>query len=426
MFNSSIYVERRRLVYQAMYDKTALDSALLIFANKPCIRNGDAYFPYRPSSSFFYLTGFEESEAALLLLPDQHGGESIFFCRPNDPVVALWDGALMGPDEAKKLLKFDQTYDIAKLEERIPQLLQGRSILYVDLDDYARYASFISQVKQLVALSSVVDPLRLVKDDVELSVMSEAASITVDAHVSAMQSAQIGMYEYALEATLLSAFLKRGGCPAYTSIVAGGANACVLHYIKNDTVLRDGDLVLIDAGCEYQYYASDVTRTFPVNGRFTEPQRNIYNVVLAAQNAVIEAVSSGVTLSHLHQIAVRSIVSGLLAIGLLQGDEEEILASEAYKLFFPHSTGHWLGLDVHDIVGYKPKKEVVLEKGMAFTVEPGIYISEQLRELKCVPEEYIGIGVRIEDDVVVEEKGAKVLTDGVPKEIEDIEALMRS
>jgi Xaa-Pro aminopeptidase len=398
------------------------------------IRNRDTHYPYRFDSHFYYLTGFIEPEAVLVLV----AGKAILFCREKNPEREIWDGFRYGPAAARERFGFDEAHPIEELDARLPGLLENQPALYypvgADAAWDARAMGWLNAVRakaragtaapdRVQDVRSLVDEMRLVKDAQELAVMRRAARITAAAHRRAMQQARPGRNEYELEAELLHEFRRNGAqFPAYWPIVAGGPNACVLHYVFNDAPLRDGDLLLIDAGCELDGYAADLTRTFPVNGRFGAPQRDVYEVVLAAQRAAIAMVKPGQAWNDPHDAAVRVLAQGLLDLKLLSGTIDSVLEKETYKRFYMHRTGHWLGLDVHDAGEYKRAgKWRALAPGMTLTVEPGLYI----RPADDVPAALHNIGVRIEDDVAVAEGGCEVLTAEAPKAVADIEALMR-
>lgn len=400
------------------------------------VRSRDAYHPYRFDSYFYYLTGFREPEAVLVLLAGDTP-RSLLFCRDKDPERELWDGTRHGPAGALEKFGFDAAHGIAELEVRLPDLLADQPALFCDLGSDekwdARIIGWLNAVRararagvaapgEIRDIRVLLDEMRVIKDASELAVMRRAASISAAAHCRAMGVARPGLAEYHLEAELLHEFRRNGAqSPAYPCIVAAGPHACVLHYVENDGPLRDGDLVLIDAGCELDGYASDITRTFPVNGKFTSAQRDIYDLVLAAQAAAMAEIKAGAAWNAPHDAAVRVLTQGLLDLGLLQGGLEEALESAAYTRYYMHRTGHWLGLDVHDAGEYKRQGQWrTLQPGMALTVEPGCYIHPG----ETVPERYWNIGIRIEDDVVVTPQGREVLTHEVPKSAADIEALM--
>lgn len=426
---------RRRKELMALMDA---DSIAILPAAMIHKRNGDVDFPYRQDSDFYYLTGFAESESVFVLAPGREHGESILFCKEEDPDFELWNGKLTGPDRACQLYGFDDAFPIADIDDILPGLIEGRDKLYYamgvnrDFDNQIiDWVNAISSQKsfgaeppgEFIQLGHLLHELRLFKSKEEIALLQEAADITARAHRRAMQAVQPGMTEYQLEAELLYEFGKAGArCSAYPSIVGAGRNSCVLHYLDNCGEIRDGDLVLIDAGCEYEYYAADVTRTFPASGKFSPEQRQIYEIVLRAQTAAIEYVKPGNEWNQPHDAAVRVITQGLMEIGLLQGELENLITTAAYKKFYMHKTGHWIGMDVHDVGEYQIDGEWrVFEPGMVTTVEPAIYIPEDMAD---VPEQWQGIGVRIEDDVLVTASGNRVLSHAVPKEIDAIEALM--
>lgn len=400
------------------------------------IRNRDAHYPYRFDSYFYYLTGFSEPESVLVLV----GGDqpkSVLFCRDKDLEREIWDGFRYGPDAAREIFGFDEAYSITRLDELAPQLLANKPRLYFSLGAEAqwdaRVTGWLNQVRnqaragvgapsELVDVRGLLDEMRLFKTEDELDTMRKAAEISASAHRRAMRATQPDAMEYEVEAELLHEFRRHGAqAPAYTSIVAGGANACVLHYVSNDARLHDGDLLLIDAGCELDGYASDITRTFPVSGKFTGPQKDLYELVLAAQAAAIEAVRAGNHWNAPHEAALNVLVRGFIDFGLCQGTVEGVLESGDYRRFYMHRTGHWLGLDVHDAGEYKRNGEWrSLEPGMVLTVEPGCYV----RPADDVPEHFWNIGIRIEDDAVVTQGESEIITAGAPKSVTDIEALM--
>jgi Xaa-Pro aminopeptidase len=403
-------------------------------------RNRDTQYPYRADSYFQYLTGFTEPEAVLVIVV---GGadqvpQSILFCREKNPEREIWDGFRHGPQAAREVFGLDSAYAIGELDTKLRELLADQPALWFSIGHDTGWDHRISVALNAVRAESragkrappmirdvraELDAMRLVKDAAELAIMRRAADISTAAHIRAMRFVAPGRFEYEVEAELLHEFRRRG-CehPAYTSIVAGGANACILHYVGNNKLLRDGDLLLIDAGGELDGYASDITRSFPVNGRFSGPQADVYSVVLAAQVAAIGAVRPGATFAEPHQAALKVLAQGMVDLKLLQGSLDEVIESESYKRFFMHRTSHWLGKDVHDAGEYKAGDQwALLVPGMVLTVEPGCYI----RPADDVPEAFWNIGVRIEDDAVVTAEGCEIITEAAPKTIADIEALMR-
>jgi Xaa-Pro aminopeptidase len=402
-------------------------------------RNRDSHYPYRFDSYFHYLTGFVEPEAVLVLVLVAGGSSprSILFCREKNLEREIWDGFRHGPEGAKEAFGFDEAHPIAQLDDMLPKLLADQPSLnfHLGADSAwdARAVGWLNSVREQVRsgitapgaiqdVRAVLDEMRLIKDAEEIATMRRAAEISAAAHVRAMRQTRPERSEFEIEAELLHEFRRHGAqAPAYTSIVAGGANACVLHYVFNDAPLKDGDLLLIDAGCELDGYAADITRTFPVNGKFSAAQKDVYQLVLAAQAAAIEQVRPGSHWNAPHDAAVKVLAQGFIDLGLCLGTLAEVLEKESYKRFYMHRTGHWLGMDVHDVGEYKQGGEWrTLVPGMVLTVEPGCYI----RPAEDVPERFWNIGIRIEDDVVVTEQGCEVLTHGAPKTVADIEELM--
>jgi Xaa-Pro aminopeptidase len=424
-----VYAGRRRRLAEAV------GSGVAVVPTAPeRVRNRDSHYPYRYDSHFYYLTGFTEPEAVLVLSEKK----SILFCRERNPERETWDGFRHGPALARERFGFDEAHPIESLDEQMARLLENQPALHypmgADAEWDARAIRWLNAVRAKVRagvaapermqdVRAAIDDMRLLKDAHEVGVMRRAARIAAQAHRRAMQRTRPGRTEYEVEAELLYEFRRNGAqFPAYSPIVAGGANACVLHYVFNDAPLRDGDLLLIDAGCELDGYASDITRTFPVNGRFSGGQREVYEIVLAAQRAAIEAVRPGKAWNEPHDAAVRVLAQGLLDLKLIAGSLQEVLEKETYKRFYMHRTGHWLGLDVHDAGDYKRQGAWrPLAPGMALTVEPGLYI----RAEDDIPAPLRNIGIRIEDDVVVSGAGCEVLTAEAPKAIADVEALMR-
>ncbi|WP_271409716.1 Xaa-Pro aminopeptidase [Pseudomonas sp. Q1-7] len=428
------YARRRK----ALMAQMEANSIAILPAAPVCIRNRDVEHVYRQDSDFQYLSGFPEPEAVLVLIPGREHGEYVLFCRERDPERELWDGLRAGQDGAIRDFGADDAFPIGDIDDILPGLIEGRSRVYYSIGTNTEFDQHLMEwvntirskarqgaqpPKEFVALDHLLHDMRLYKSAAEVKVMREAAEVSARAHVRAMQAARAGLYEYHLEAELEYEF-RRGGAkmPAYGSIVAAGKNACILHYRENDAPLKDGDLVLIDAACELDCYASDITRTFPVSGRFSPEQKAIYELVLKSQEAAFEEIAPGKHWNEAHEATVRVITAGLVDLGLLKGEVDELIASEAYKAFYMHRAGHWLGMDVHDVGEYKVGGEWrVLEPGMAMTVEPGIYIGADNQD---VAKKWRGIGVRIEDDVVVTKSGCDILTGGVPKTVDEIEALM--
>ncbi len=414
------------------------NSIALLAAAPPRVRNSDAEYLYRQNSDFHYLTGFTEEKALLALIPGRKQGEVVLFCQQKDKAKELWHGTLMGPDVARKELEIDDAFPVDDMDDILPGLIEGRDRVYYSMGKDDRFDNQVmnwlkvirSKAKigahppgEFLMLDHLLHELRLIKSTNEIKLMQQAAKISAEGHKRAMAYCRPGIREYELEAELLHAFTRNGSrAPAYTSIVATGDNACILHYIENDSEVKAGDLVLIDAGCEYGHYASDITRTFPANGKFSPEQKAIYNIVLKAQLAAIEAIRPGVPWDEPHNISVKIITQGLVRLGIMNGRPSQLIKSEAYKDFYMHRIGHWIGMDVHDVGDYKIDDDWrLLEPGMVTTVEPGIYISPSNKK---VPKKWRGIGVRIEDDVLITRNGNKVLSADIPKTIQEIESFM--
>ena len=405
-------------------------------------RNRDIEFPYRPDSNFYYLTGFGEPEAVAVLAPRREQGEFVMFCREREPEAEQWHGARLGLEGACERHGADDAFPIGDIDEILPGLLENKSRVYYAMGHFAefdqRMLAWVARSRagarsarsgggldEFVMLDHLIHEMRLFKSKAEIGVMSSAAQVSAAAHERAMRVCRPGLFEYQVEAELLYEFT-RAGCraPAYPSIVAGGANACTLHYTENSDRLRDRDLLLIDAGAEHELYASDITRTFPVNGRFSRAQRDVYSVVLAAQEAAIDTVAPGRTVDDVHMAAVRVLVEGLVDLGAVKGRVKRIVEKEKYKRFYMHRTGHWLGMDVHDVGDYRiDDQSRMLEPGMVMTVEPGLYIAPDDEK---APKRLRGIGIRIEDDVLVTKSGREVLTSAAPKSIDEIESIVGS
>jgi len=403
------------------------------------LRNGDAYHPFRQHSDVYYLTGFVEPETTLVLRPGAETERVVMFVRPRDPESEMWDGRRAGVEGAKERYGADAAYPASELAQRLADLLANREQLHyaLGLDDKMDLlvAGTIARLRKTERKGkrpplAVIDPraalheLRLFKRPEELTALRRAAAITVDAHLAAMAAGRPGVFEHELEAIINYTFRRRGGHgPGYTTIVGAGENATILHYIENRCAIADGDLVLIDAGCEYDHYTADITRTWPASGRFTPAQREIYDLVLATQKEAVAMVRPGATIDQLHDHCISRLTEGMIALGLLEGPADARIADQAFKKFFPHGTSHWLGLDVHDAGAYTHKgKARPLEPGMVITVEPGLYIPA---DATSAPAHLRGIGVRIEDDVAVTADGHEVLTAACPKEVADIEAACR-
>ncbi len=430
--HSDVYRQRRSRLQQQMRPGIAI-----IPTAPEVARNADTHYSYRHDSSFFYLTGFTEPEAVLVVVAGD-APKSILFCREKNLEREIWDGYRYGPDAAREAFAFDETFSIAMLDDKLQELLGNQPALYYPLGCDAEWDKRVIRTRKAVQAQArsgirapdeihdvrkLLDEMRLFKDEHELSIMRRAAAISTAAHRRAMHYTRPGQFEYQVEAELLHEFCSHGARqPAYTSIVAGGANACVLHYVGNNATLNSGDLLLIDAGCELEGYASDITRSFPVNGVFTAAQRDVYQIVLAAQAAAIHAARAGNKWDAPHQAALGVLAQGFIDLKLFNGSVDEVLETESYKQFYMHRTGHWLGMDVHDVGDYKTGTAWRdLQPGMVLTIEPGCYI----RPADNVPKELENIGIRIEDDVVITIDGNEILTEAAPRSVTEIEDLMR-
>ena len=427
------YVRRRKQLMRMAGD----DAILVLPAAKETVRSRDTHHPYRQDSDFSYLTGFPEPEAVLVLVPGRAHGEALLFCRERDPDREGWDGPRFGPEGAVEAFGMDDAYPIGDLDDILPGLLEGRSRVYYHFGRDAEFdlqlIGWVNRVRammrmgaqpphEFLELGHLLDEMRLFKDRDELKLMQRAADITVEAHAAAMRAVRPGMHEYQLQAQLEYTFRMHDAVPAYGSIVGAGANGCVLHYVANAGRINEGDLVLIDAGAEYRGYAADITRTFPANGRFTPAQRALHDLVGQAQAAALAQARPGVPYQAGHDAAVETLTEGLLRLGLLKGSLEKNIAEERYKRFYRHKTGHWIGLDVHDVGEYRIDGESrLLEPGMVFTIEPGLYIAP---DDTSVAAKWRGIGIRTEDDVLVTDDGHRVLTDALARSSDEIEAFM--
>lgn len=434
---TSIYEEAARRRKELMQQMEP-NSIALLSAAPQSTRSNDTEYPYRQNSDFYYLSGFVEHDALLALIPGREQGEVVLFCQEKDKLRELWTGILMGPEQAIKQLHIDDAFPIGDIDDILPGLIEGRDRVYYSMGKDQRFDQRVmdwvkvirGKVRQgahppgeFLVLEHLLNEMRLIKSPYEIKLMEKAGAISAQAHRRAMAVCRPGLSEYHLEAELLHEFVRSGSrAPAYNNIVAAGKNACILHYIENNAPLKDGDLVLIDAGCEFEYYAADITRTFPVSGRFSKEQRALYEIVLEAQLEAIKVVKPGTPWDEPHNVTVRVITTGLVELGLLKGDVQELITSEAYKAFYMHRAGHWLGIDVHDVGDYKiDDKWRLLEPGMVTTIEPGIYVAPDNMD---VDKKWRGIGIRIEDDVLVTRTGNRVMSLGAPKTVEEIESFM--
>ena len=427
--------QRRR---KKLMDMMGNESVAIIPTANVYIRNRDVEFPFRPDSDFYYLTGYPEPEAVAVLIPDRHQGEYVLFCRENDPVMETWNGKRAGIDGAVEIYGADDAFPIDDMDEILPGLLENQERIYYTMGTNVsfdqRVLGWVNQVRkrartgvsapdEFVSLNHFVHEMRLYKSRSEVAAMRKAAKISSRAHIRAMQYCRPGLMEYQVEAELKYVFMQSGARdPAYPPIVGGGANSCILHYTENDQPLRSGDMLLIDAGGEYRGYASDISRTFPVNGKFSTAQRQVYEVVLQAQLAAINKVRPGNHWNEPHEAAVQVLTEGMVDLGILRGKIRDLIKNQEYTKFYMHRTGHWLGMDVHDVGDYKVEGEWrTFEPGMVLTVEPGIYLPAGSKGLA---RKWWNIGIRIEDDVLVTRNGHDVLSKDAPKTIADIETVM--
>ncbi len=431
----SEFKKRRKI----LMEQIGKGNIALIASASSRTRNRDVDYPFRQDSDFYYLTGFNEAESLAVFIPGRKQGEYILFCREFDEKKALWEGAHAGLEGATKHYEADDSFPIDDLDEILPGMLENKNKVFYpmgrDSDLDHKILEWINHIRkqsrngvnapgELVSLEHILHEMRLFKTAAELKLMRKAAQVSAKAHVRAMQHCKAGMYEYQIEAEIIHEFIQEGlRAVAYPSIVAGGSNACVLHYIENQDKLKKGDLLLVDAGVECDHYAADITRTFPVSGKFSEVQKQLYQLVLDAQSAAIEQVQPGLPWNKAHDASVEVLTRGLVQLGLLKGRPSRLIKDEKYKQFYMHRIGHWLGMDVHDVGDYKLDDEWrLLEPGMVLTIEPGLYIP---KDCDTVDAKWRGIGIRIEDDVLVTKDGHEILTSDVPKEIEEIETIMR-
>ena len=433
----SVAISEHRRRRRQLMELAGHGAIIIVPAAPERIRNNDAHYPYRQDSDLVYLTGFEEPESVLVLVPGREAAESILFCRERDRAREQWDGPRLGPEQAPAELLVDDAFPITDIDDILPGLIEGRDRVYYhfgrDAEFDLRVLGWINRVRaevrrgaraphEIIALGYLLHELRLFKSRGEINLMRRSARIAAEAHTRVLDMCQPGMTEFEIEAEILHTFRRHRSVAAYEPIVAAGANACVLHYRDNAARSRDGDLVLVDAGAEYRGYAADITRTFPLSGRFTREQRALHDLVFAAQAAALAQARPGVPYEAGHEAAVETLTEGLLSLGLLKGRLEAAIAAGDYKRFYRHKTGHWLGLDVHDVGEYRIDGESrLLEPGMVFTIEPGLYIPE---DDVGVPAKWRGIGIRIEDDVLVTADGHRVLTDALERSADEIETLM--
>ena len=434
MITNKEYSARRKELMSLMHS----NSIAIISAAPEKVRSRDTHYPYKQNVNLSYLCGFPESESVLVLIPGRAQGEMVLFCRDKDPLRETWDGYREGPEGAVSNFGADDAFPIADIDDILPNLIEGKDRLYYAIGkdpEFDRHLmDWVNHVRnqrgngalppgEFVDLDHFINEMRLFKTAGELKIMRKAAEISVSAHSRAMKASKPGLFEYQLQAEIEHEFAVHGSAgAAYTSIVGGGKNGCILHYIENRDALKDGDLVLIDAGCEYQNYAADITRTFPVNGKFSDEQAAIYDIVLQAQTDAIAVIGPGIEYNKTNEATVLAITQGLVDLGILHGDVDELIASEAHREFYMHGAGHWLGMDVHDVGDYKIDGQWrVYEPGMVVTIEPGIYIAPGNPN---VDKKWHGIAVRIEDDIVVTKDGNENITAGVPKKRDQIEALM--
>ncbi|NIP73443.1 MAG: Xaa-Pro aminopeptidase [Gammaproteobacteria bacterium] len=431
--NHKEFVRRRKQLMRMM----GPDSVAIVPAAPQRYRNREVEYHYRQDSDFYYLTGFPEPEAVAVLVPGREQAEYILFCRERDPAVETWTGYRAGQEGAVDTYGADDSFPLGDVDDILPGMLEDRERVYYTVGIFPefdqRVFAWVNRIRrgsrsgsrtpdEYVSLEHLLHDMRLFKSKAELKNMRRAAEISVRAHRHAMQVCRPSVYEYQIEAELVYEFRRSGAEPAYPSIVGSGANACILHYTENRGRLEDGDLLLIDAGAEYDYYAADITRTFPVNGSFGRWQRALYELVLSAQRAAIDKVRPGNSWNEPHAAAVEALTEGMVELGLLKGKVPRLIRDEAYRRFYMHRTGHWLGMDVHDVGDYKVGGEWrVLEPGMVLTVEPGIYVPANS---KGIAKKWWNTGVRIEDDVLVTEGDPQVLSEKLPKDIDEIEALM--
>ncbi len=416
------YKKRR----EKLLTKLTKDSLGVVFSSGYKIRSNDTEYPFRQDSSFYYLSGFLEDKSCLVFIKKRKKVKTILFVAKKDKTQELWNGKRLGIEEAKKRFLVDEVYEYGEFNSKLKEYLVDKKALYYDFKlDYSKVKvlkRYSKEVQSFENISTFVQRMRLIKSDAEIALIKKATSITKDAHHKAMSRASSLKYEYQLQAEIEHEFKRKGAySDAYTSIVACGNSANTLHYIDNNQELKSGELILIDAGCEYKYYASDITRTIPVNGKFTAPQKELYEMILAVELKIIKMIKPGEKRSMLQKRAIELLSQGMLELGILKGSLKKVIKNELYKKYYPHSIGHWMGIDVHDEAPYKYKngKEIPLKSGMVLTIEPGIYIDENDKD---VPKKYRGIGIRIEDDILVTKNACENLSHDIAKSIEEVEA----
>ena len=427
--------KRRR---KRLMDMIGANSIAILPTASVCMRNRDVGFPFRPDSDFYYLTGYSEPEAVVVLIPDRVEGEFILFCRERDPDKEMWHGCRIGLKGAVDIYGANDAYPIEDIDDILPNLIKNHERVFYNMGNHPHFDQripvWVNQIRRsvrtgivapdtFISLNHFLHDMRLYKSPYEIGLMRRAAGISAAAHRRAMQNCRPGLYEYQIEAELLHEFMRRGArAPAYPAIVGAGTNGCILHYTDNQASMVAGDLLLIDAGAEYQGYASDITRTFPVNGRFSSVQRKVYELVLAAQLAAIAKVRSGRKWNEPHDAAVRVLTEGMVELGILKGKPDKLIKEQRYTQYYMHQTGHWLGMDVHDVGDYKVDGEWrTLEPGMVMTIEPGLYLPANTRGLN---KKWWNIGIRIEDDVLVTKQGCEIFSREAPKDPDEIEGLM--
>lgn len=422
MIQESEYKARR----EALFEKLSSNSVAVLFSAEPQSRSNDTEYPYRQNSNFYYLSGFKEDNSALVFVKTKKSLKTIFFVQSKDKTQELWHGKRLGEKKAKELFMVDEVYAITQLQEMLKEFLQNKKSLYYDFGlEYSKIKLLKKYSKEIFAhknIASIVGTMRLIKSTAEIELIKKAVQITKKAHHEAMKCKKKDRFEYALQAKIEYIFKSNGAySDAYTSIVACGNSANTLHYVSNDKPLKEGALILIDAGCEYDYYASDITRTIPVNGKFSEPQKELYNMVLEVQKKIIKMIKPHAKRSELQAKAEKLLTKGMLKLGILKGNFKKIIEKKKHKKYFPHGIGHWMGLDVHDDAPYKypNSKEIPLKKGMVLTIEPAIYCD---KDDKKIPKKYRGIGIRIEDDILVTADAYENLSKKIAKSIVEIEA----